>query len=151
MPSSFCQVRGTGLPPAHGGKTLSDTIQDLTQVPPTVPGQAMKEARSRDRTKYRPPTWDVPAQSLTICLQCPLGSCWQPHYRHTKEAVSTARQNLVGFGEWGIGSRGKIRTVMPHADLPQFPFVPYLYLIKSCSVYLTFFKFTLSFSSPSLA
>lgn len=61
-----------------------------------------------------PPTWASTISVPCHRSRCPLGPCWQPCYRHAKEAVSTARQSLMqnsGRRRWGRGSRGRTGTV----------------------------------------
>lgn len=134
--------------PGSWGDMPSDSPKSLPRVPPTAPSQAVKGAEAETD-----PLQEAPAQPPAICSRCPLGPCWQPHYRYPREAVSTATQSLmwdlagerVGLRE--EGQEGHSR--MLHVGLPQFPFVPRLLPSQlQSSLPLTPFKLTPSSLPP---
>lgn len=134
--------------PGSWGEMPSDSPESLPRVPPTAPSQAVKGAEAETD-----PLQEAPAQPPAICSRCPLGPCWQPHYRYPREAVSTATQSLMWdlAGERvGLREEGQERNSrMLHVGLPQFPFVPRLapFQLQS-SLPLTPFKLTPSSLPP---
>lgn len=89
------------LPSAHRGKMLSDTVQDPTQVPPTAPGQAMKEAETEPNTAPQPRKYQPnPLPSAYSAPWGPAGS----HITDTSRKL-LAHLDKTSCGIWGVGYR----------------------------------------------
>lgn len=105
------------LPPAHGHEmpTHAPHTAVCLEVPPTAPGQAVNE-QWQEQTSPQ----EAPAQPHSaICSGGASASCWQPHYRHPREAVSTSRQSRDSKGRgWGDGAGAGRERLMPHAEQP---------------------------------